>query len=42
MKLCNCHCENCDNDDHGHCEHMCEEKVELEELYCGEEKNGYI
>lgn len=25
MKLCRCNCENCENGDHGHCEHNCED-----------------
>ena len=23
MKICNCKCGNCENDDHGHCEYNC-------------------
>jgi hypothetical protein len=27
MKICNCKCGNCENDDHGHCEYECDEQA---------------
>jgi hypothetical protein len=41
MKICDCKCGNCDNDDHKHCEHSCDEysrKEALEEAL----EQGYI
>lgn len=36
MKICTCECENCINEDHGHCEQECtdvrdEDLVEMED-----------